>query len=177
MACAITSGFTRSCRDSIGGIKTVYVTELSNKSTLTYNASGVCTAFTLSSGKKFWTFELEQATATASDDPKVNASNGTFYVEHKVNFKIPKRSAFFSSQLKTLAQQDLMIIVKTQGVSGSEEYYLLGGFNGMKMGDSTASFGTAMADMNGYDLSFTGMEFDMALNVTSGQIATLTVPA
>lgn len=170
--CAIVGGYTKDCRNSIGGIKTVYITELQNKSAIT-SASGAITAFTLTSGKKFWTFELEQATATASEVLKPNAPNGSFYVEQTLNFKVPKRSASFSWQLKNLGQNDLMaIVLDMNGV-----YWLLGEVNGLKMQDSTNPYGTAMADMNGYDLQFLAMETDPARTVASGLIATLTTPA
>jgi len=170
--CAILSGYTKDCRSSIGGIKTVYITELANKSSIT-SASGNISAFSLTSGKKFWTFELEQATATASEVIKPNAANGTYYVEQTLNFKIPKRSATVSYQLKNLAQNDLMVIALTN----NGNYWLLGETNGMKMQDSTNPYGTALADMNGYDLQFLSMEPDMAKTVASGLIAALLSPA
>ena len=170
--CAIISGYTKDCRNSIGGIKTVYITELQNKSSIT-SASGAISAFTLTSGKKFWTFELEQATATASEVVKPNGPNGTYYVEQTLNFKVPKRSALFSYQIKNLAQNDLMVIV----LDMNGTYWLLGENNGLKMQDSTNPFGTAMADMNGYDLQFLAMENDNAKTVASKLIATLTTPA
>lgn len=171
--CAILSGYSKDCRSSIGGIRTVYLTELSNKSSIT-SASGNISAFTLTSGKKFWTFELEQATATGSKgDPKPNPANGTFYVEQTLNFKIPKASATFSYHLKNLAQNDLMAII----LDNNGTYWLLGETNGLKMQDGTASMGTALADMNGYDLNFLAQEPDMAKTVASNLIATLLSPA
>lgn len=178
MSCAISQGYTRDCRDSIGGIKALYLTELGNKSTLT-SASGLIQTFTLSQGKKFWTLDLEQATATASDDPQPNSANGTFYCDHKLSFRIPKRSASFSNHLKNLAVNDLMAIV----LDNNGLYWLLGGsdavngHNGLKMQASTAPFGTAFADINGYELVFLGMEPHLALQVPSNLIATLTSPA
>jgi hypothetical protein len=171
--CAINQGYPKDCRDSIAGIKTVYLTEQYNKATLTY-ASGVITAFTLNSGKKFWTVELEQATATASDNLKPNAANGSLYYEQTLNFMIPKRSGNINTFIKTLAVNDLMAIVLGQ----DGDYYLLGHSNGLKMQDgSTGSFGTAMSDMAGFNLQFLGMETLYALKVPSNLIATLTSPA
>jgi len=174
MPCAIQSGISNDCRDSIGGIELVYITELANKSTLTY-ASGSVTALTLTSGKKFYTFEMEQGVGTASDDPKVNASNGTYYCEHKTSLKFNKRTATISYQIKNLAQNNTMQIVKTK--DATPKYWLLGYTNGMKMQDSTSPFGTAMADRNGYELEFLGMEPDMAIEIPSNLIPALLAPA
>jgi hypothetical protein len=168
------SGYSRDCRNDIGGIKTIDLVEIGAKSTLTY-ASGAVTSLTLSSGKKFYTFELTTATCTASDDIKSNAANGSLYYEHKLNMLIPKRSASFSYYLKNLAQNDLMAIITTN--HETPQYWLLGAANGLKMQDSTSSFGTQFADFSGYNLQFLGMEPTMALSLTSGQVTTLRTPA
>lgn len=171
-SCSIASGYTKSCRDSIGGIKTIYLTEQANKSTLTH-ASALISAFTLSTGKKFWTYEVEQGTATASDDPQPNASNGSLFYSHKVSMPIVKRSATSSHVFKMIAATDIMVIVLDQ----NGNYWLLGQGNGLKMQPSTAPFGTAMGDVNGYNLVFEGMDQYTALQVPSNLIATLTAPA
>jgi hypothetical protein len=173
--CAVISGYTQNCRDSIGGIKAVALVELSAKSTFTY-ASGAATAFTLNTGKKVYPFALEQATATASDDPKPNAANGTLYYEHKLNFMIPKRSASFSYYLKNLAQNDLIAVITTN--DETPQYWVLGATNGLKMVDgSTAPFGTALADMNGYNLQFVANEPIMAIQISANIYTTLLSPA
>jgi hypothetical protein len=173
MSCAIDTGYTRSCRNEIGGIRNVYITELANKNTIS-PSTGEITSFTLNSGKRFWKYELEIGVGTASDDPKPNAPNGTFYFEQNVSFTLPKRSVALSNAMKNLAVNDLMIIVETN----KSEYYLMGQENGMKMADgSTGPFGTAFADMNGYNLVFQGMEPNEARKVASNLIATLTQPA
>lgn len=172
MSCAINTGYTRSCRDQIGGIQTVYLTELANVTTIT-SASGNVSGITMASGKKFWTYELELATGSATDDPKANAPNGTFYMESNVTFTIPKRSATISNQIKNLAINDLVMIVKDYGGT----YWLFGATNGMKMGDSKGPFGKAMADMSGYELVFNGMEPYPAYTITPGIIAALLLPA
>jgi hypothetical protein len=171
-SCAIASGYTKSCRDSIGGIKTVYITELANKSTLTHS-SGLIATFTLSTGKKFWTFEPEQNTVTASDDETPNANNGTQFFEHKCTMPIVKRTATMSHVFRLMGMTDVMIIILDQ----NGLYWLLGGINGMKKQASTNPFGQNMGDMNGYTQVFMGQEPYQALQVPSNLIATLTTPA
>ena len=166
--CAILSGYTKDCRNSIGGIKTVYITELSSKSSIT-SASGNISAFTLIAGRRFYTFDLEQAVGNYSCNPKPNAANGSLYFEQTLNIKIPKFAATFAYQIKNLAANDLMIIALRQ----SGEYVLLGEANGMKMGDGTGPSGVAMGDFGGFDLNFTAMEPDAAKTINAGLIAGL----
>lgn len=168
-SCAIASGYTKACRDSIGGIKTVYIAALADKATLT-QASSLVSAMTMNTGKKFWTFEVEQATATGSDNPKPNGPNGSLYYEHTLTLPLVKRSATMSHTIKLLAMQDLMAIV----LDNNGNYWLLGGDNGLKMQDSASPFGTALADKNGYDLQFLAMEPYPAAQVPAGLISGLT---
>jgi hypothetical protein len=51
MACAIVGGYTLDCKDAVGGIKNIYITELANITAVAENASGYVTAITKSSGK------------------------------------------------------------------------------------------------------------------------------
>lgn len=169
ITCAISTGYTKTCRDAVGGIKTVYITELANKSSIT-QASGIITAFALTAGKKFYTFEMTQATANASSDPKPNKANGTFYYDQKLKIEVPKRLASFSYQLKNLAVQDLMVII----LDMNGDYWLLGENNGMAMVDSVGAYGTQMADKTGHELNFNAMEGEDAKQVTSGLMAALT---
>lgn len=171
-SCAIASGYTKSCRDSIGGIKTVYITELANKATLTHS-SGLIATFTLSQGKKFWTYEPEQSAVTASDDENPNATNGSLFYQHKLTLPIVKRSATMGHVFRLMGMVDTMIIVLDQ----NGNYWLLGGINGMKKQPSTSPFGVAMGDTNGYSQVFQGEEPYQALQVPANLISTLTAPA
>lgn len=168
MACVLTTSITKGCRDSIGGIKTIYVAELSRKGSVT-QASGVITAWTMSSGY-FWTYNLEMGVASATQTIKPNRTNGTTYYEQSVTFTIPKQQATTAQELMLLAQNDVMIIV----LDRNGKYWLLGENNGVSMADSTAETGTAFADFNGYNLTLTGMEAALAPEVTSSLITSLT---
>jgi len=61
MPCIIINGVEIDCADAIGGVAEIYLTEYTNvpQGNITA-ASGVITAMTCSSGKKFWTFQLEK---------------------------------------------------------------------------------------------------------------------
>ena len=172
MACNLTSGYSLDCADSVGGIKKIYVTELANKNTLTA-ASGVITAFTLSTGKQFWTYELQKETSNLVENITRNEANGTTFYEQVLQFTIRKMAASLRNEIKLLAQNRVMIIV----LDRNGKYWLLGENNGAEMTNSTAATGTAMGDFNGYTLNFRGTEEAPAQEVSSGLIATLTSPA
>lgn len=167
MACTLTQDITKGCRDSVGGIKTIYLAELSRKGSVT-QASGVITAWTMSSGS-FWTYELEMGVASYTQTIKPNRTNGTTYYEQSITFTIPKTQATLSQEFKLLAQNDLMVIA----LDRNGKYFLLGEANGLSMADSTNETGTAMADFNGYRITLTGSEETIAPEVQSGVVATI----
>ena len=172
MACALTQGYTLDCADSVGGIKKIYVTELANKSTLTA-ASGVITAFTLSTGKQFWTYELQKETSNLVENITRNEANGTTFYEQVLQFTIRKMAASLRNEIKLLAQNRVMIIV----LDRNGKYWLVGESNGAEMTNSTGATGTAFGDFNGYTLNFRALEEAPMQEVTSGLISTLTSPA
>lgn len=172
MACALTTGVTRGCRDAVGGIKEIYITELANKSAIT-TASGVITAFTLTSGKKFWTYELVRETANFTEEGLASKDNGTRVYNQKLMIKLHKRSSTLNEELKLVLANDCMIIVKDY----SGDYWLLGENNGMITEKASFESGTAMGDFNGYTIEATGAETAPASKVTSSLITNLLLPA
>ena len=168
--CAIIQGYEIPCRNSVGGISEIYLTEIENKSTFTAT-SGVITAFTLSSGKKFWTFKLEKENAEFTEKIVPSVENGTVYYEQEVKFSMKQLSASNRNNIRQIVQNRLFIIVKdNNGV-----YWLLGEVNGCDLGASDGKTGKAMGDLNGYSLTFMGKEPAPAQQVTGTLLATLTV--
>lgn len=172
MACVLTSGHTLGCRDAVGGIKTVYITELSNKEAITAS-SGNITAFTLNEGKQFWTYELEKETAECVEKPTTSVENGTVFWESELKIMLHKRTAALSSEIALLAQNRLMIII----LDRNGVYWLMGEANGADLAPSESTFGKAMGDANGYALTFIAKETSQMKTVASNLIATLTAPA
>ena len=168
--CAIIQGYEIPCRNSVGGISEIYLTEIENKVSLTA-ASGVITAFTLSSGKKFWTFKMEKENAEFTEKIVPSVENGTVYYEQEVKFSMKQLSASNRNNIRQMVQNRLFIIVKdNNGV-----YWLLGEVNGCDLGASDGKTGKAMGDLNGYSLTFMGKEPASAQQVTGTLLATLTV--
>lgn len=166
---AIEQGYTRGCRDAQGGVKKFYITEHANISSYT-EASGVITAMTMVSGKKFWLYEQELNTANATEVTTSSRVNGTTFVEQTFNCALNKRSASVSYSIRALAHQDVAIIVVEQ----TGTMYLFGALNGLALETATSNTGTAAADRNGYDLVFKGQEKIKAGTVSSAILTTVT---
>lgn len=111
MACVLTQGNQIDCRDSVGGVEEIYITELGNKLSLTAT-SGIITAFTLNSGKKFWTYQLEKENAEVTEVEQNSVENGTLFYETTITFTMKKMSASKRNEIRLLAQNRLLLIYK-----------------------------------------------------------------
>ena len=172
---AILQGYSKSCRDAQGGVQKFYITEWANIASYT-ETSGVLTAITMVAGKKFWLYEQELNTASVVETLTVNRQNGTNFVDQTFTCTLLKRSASISYALRALSQQDVCIIaVEQNSVSGVGYMTILGIKNGLAIEPSDSPTGVAMADTNGYNLIFKGMEPHFAYSVSTAVLAPIIV--
>lgn len=172
MSCVLSSDFTLPCRRNKGGVQKVYITELANTATLTV-ASGAATTFTLASGKQFFEYNLgmggSSAQAVIGGDRAVQSR---FYT-HTVNIQLPKFETAIRNEVLVLGQVTTQIIVLDENGT----YMLYGGYRGLEISEGTGQTGTASADLNGFNITFTGDELDLPVEIPSNLIAALIVPA
>ena len=172
MACVLISGRTLDCRDSVGGIKRLLITELANKATLTTTA-GAISAFTLATGKQFWSYEQVRETSNFSEAIQASVENGTLAYETTLTAIFNKGETATRNQIRLLAQNRLMVIAEDR----NGKYWLLGEINCAELTAGTYASGTAMGDRNGYELTFVAKEVEPIKEVASGLIAALSAPA
>lgn len=162
MACAITAGYTISCRESIGGIDAVYIAEFGNVTPL--DSSGTITGITKVTGKKFYKFEVPtKSSANASSNPVGSIENGTLFFEQMVELPINKRDATTRNIVTTLAKNKVTIV--TLDKDGT--YRMYGKAQGLYLASSTGQTGAAAGDQNGYTLKFEGQELEDFFVVSS----------
>lgn len=169
MACALTSGYTLDCKDSLGGIKAVWFIEHANVSSVT-EASGVVTAITKGAGKVFYKYELVRNTSSLTENITASVENGTVFYAQELSVILNKMQASTRNEILLLAKNVLMAVVQ----DSNGKYWLLGKTNGIDITGGSSATGTAQGDRNGYTLTFTGGEPALAPEVSSGIIAGLT---
>lgn len=172
MACELTQSNLIPCRSSRGGVDEFYVAALADKLAIT-SSSGIITAFTMQSGKKFWTYKMEKENASFFDNIKTDPANGTKWNEQGGTAMIKQLTAANRNENELLAQNRVMVIHK----DGNGNYWLLGETNGLDMTAIDGTTGKAYNDMNGYTLTFAGREPVSARLVTASLITALTNPA
>jgi hypothetical protein len=177
MACVLTQGYNLDCREGIGGLKEVYIIELASISAIT-EVSGVVTAITKASGKRFWKYSLVRETSNATETITANEQNGTLFFAQQVQIILNKRQASVRNEVMLLAKNNLVIVgVENQlDSSGQNRAFLYGKTQGLQLNAGTAETGTAWGDRNGYTLPFAGNEPELAPEVTYALLAGLETP-
>ena len=162
MACAITAGYTISCRESVGGIDAVYIAEFGNVTPI--DSSGTITGITKATGKKFYKFEVPtKSNANAASNPVGSIENGTLFFEQSVELPINKRDATTRNIVTTLAKNKVTVV--TLDKDGT--YRMYGKAQGLYLASSTGQTGAAAGDANGYMLKFEGQEMEDFFVVSS----------
>jgi len=168
MPCALTQGYTLDCRDSAGGVSTVYVMAFDDASAITA-AAGIVTAITKVATKKFFRYRLIAHTADGSQSMKMSRENGTIEVEQSVKFPINKMTVAVRNELMLLAANRLLFVIVDENGLG----WLFGKDFGLMGETFDAKTGVQLADRNGFELTFTGKEKALAMNVDAATLLTL----
>lgn len=168
MACALTQDYTFGCDTGAGGLKELYLIELENIDTVT-DSSGTLTAITKVAGKVFRKYQLVQDTASAEEALTANLPNGSLYYAQKVTLVINKQQVAVRNEILLLAKNRLAIVT----VDNIGTYRLYGWDQGLRLTEGNAGTGLAWSDRNGYTLTFSGNQTDLAPFVQESVIATL----
>lgn len=167
MPCAISSGYTIDCRESVGGVQTIWVIEKSKIAS--YGATdGTLTGITMSpSGQTFYKIEVPRGTAFATNAVTASQENGTFFYTHLVSFPMNSRSATVRNLVNVLAKNKCVFVT----LEGDGVYRMYGANFGLFLDTAEAGSGTALADRNGYMLSFSSQETEDFIVCPSGVIS------
>jgi len=169
MACALTQGYTLDCRDSLGGVVEVYFTEAANVTAST-EASGVITALTKATGKRFWKYELVKDTSMMNQTLTASVANGSVFYAQELQIVLNKLQTNTRNEILLLAQNSLVAVVK----DSNGLYWYLGKTRGIDITAGTAGTGTAQGDRSGFTLTFTGSEPALAPSVAQAVYSVLT---
>jgi hypothetical protein len=169
MPCVLTQGYNLDCRFNFGGIKEIYVIEFENVSAIT-EVAGVITVITKVATKTFKKYNLIAHTAEADEAYAGNREMGTLSNKQTIKFPINKMTTAVRNELMLLAQNRLIFVYVDENGTG----WMYGREYGLMMDSFAAKTGKLLADRNGYELSFSGDEKNMAYEVNATALGTLT---
>jgi hypothetical protein len=166
--CALTSDYTFGCGQGAGGVKTFWIIEADNVSGVT-ESSGNLTAITKVSGKVFRRYQLVLETSHTEETITGNRQNGTLFFAQSVAMIINKQQLAVRNELLLMSRRQVMIVAE----DNNGTYRLYGRYNGLTPTGGNVTSGTAWGDRNGYEITFTGNEEELAPFVDTSVISTL----
>lgn len=159
MACDLTGGRLKPCKDAVGGIRKVHFVDFGDLGTITLTDDEVTD---LSGTFTYHTYDVKGNTSLETN---INTSmeNGTTFFEQVVNVTLHKLTKEDNKELKLLSYGRPHVFVET--FDGS--LILVGREHGAEVTGGTMVTGTAMGDLQGYTLTLTANEV-MPPNFVSG---------
>ncbi len=159
MACVLIKGRALPCRESVGGLKTVYFVNFGTLGTISVTSDEVTDMTGTFSAYKY------VLKGTSSVEQTINASreNGTVFFDQAVNLTLPQLSKEDNNELKLMAYGRPHIVVEDYNGNA----YLVGREHGADVTGGTIASGAAMGDLSGFTLTLEGQETDPAYFVTS----------
>lgn len=154
MACVLTTGRQEPCKDSIGGIKTVYACDyLASSFTV---AAGVATAMNVSLTVAYQ-YDLKSDTNTYNEDPTSDNETGTTTYAQSLVLHLKKQTQASAAEIHLLLKARPIWVI----LDRNDNYRVMGLTDGTD-GTGTIPTGGAKTEFNGYDLTFTATETEPA---------------
>lgn len=176
MGCAKTlTGMGLDCRESVGGIKEVYILGDRSEATVTVVADAITTITIVPASDKFLPYKFRKQTGSMVSTINTSEENGTTFVQTDVTLVFHKMEAKKRLEISALMVGDCAMLVK----DGNDKYWYLGYDEPVTLTAGTAGTGTAKGDKNGYDLTLTDLSntlpYEVTKTVAEGIIGTLPV--
>lgn len=160
MPCFLTQGFPQDCKESVGGIDKIWVAT-KNDVQITAPVNGVIASIDVTGD--MYEYDLVKESANFAEAINVNVQNGTVFYGQTLEIILNKLQVNTRNEILLLAASTLVIFVK----DSNGKIWLLGYENGLDLTAGGSASGTAYGDRNGYTLTFTGNEKQLAPLVTS----------
>lgn len=169
MACDISAGRTLPCKDSVGGLKSVYFINYDSAVSISVEADDtVNSATSWAATADVYEYELK-GNSSLTQNIQSSRENGTTAFEQVLELTLPKLSAADNQAIKLLAFGRPRIVVEDY----NGNLFLVGREHGADVTGGTIVTGAAMGDLSGYTLTFTAMERIPANSVTGTFPATV----
>lgn len=165
MACDITAGRIEQCKDSVSGLKAMYLINYEdlNSDSPTYvtygtgdNVDEITDWIPVDDTTQLTMYKFELKSTANSFTTAINSSrdNGTTFFEQTLVAALKRQDVVTHKNVKLLAYGRPRIIVRTM----TDQFFLMGLDQGADVSAGEISSGAALGDFNGYSLTFTAQE-------------------
>lgn len=161
MACELTAGFTLDCKDTIGGIKAIYLQQHQDfLSGVTIDGNEEVNGLPTAS---IYKYTCPKHTGSFNEEVASSVENGTIFYTQTVAATFFALSAARRKQLELVAKNRLIVFVQ----DNNNNIWMVGRMDGAEVTAMTTSTGTAKGDLNGYTITFTAEEAHKAYRLES----------
>ena len=161
MACSTTiNGRALPCRDSLGGIKKIWVVSsydgAATKSFVDnmWNAVSAGAVADANAATILKDYDMHKNTGTFTQTLNASTENGTIFYTQVVSCVFPNEVATDISTFQDMIKGRLAIVVQDV----NDNYFLMGHTRGCEVSGGSVESGTAMGDFNGLKYEFTAEE-------------------
>ena len=156
----ITEGYTRRCKDSLGGLDKIYLFTFKNysRSQILVN-DNVLETFPPTT---IYAYDYIGNPAFNNNEKKEDEGN---YFDEDLSFQLAK--VIDNNKISKLLKQDLRAIVKDK----NGFYRILGLYNGLECDSINSEIGTSKSSFNGYTISLKGKEEKEAFYINNLTLA------
>jgi hypothetical protein len=155
MACSLTiTGRSLPCRDALGGVKKVWIGAFTDG---IWGAVGATTDGEIDDSTVALTLEdFVSPKNSSSLTQTINSSveNGTVFYTQVLSLVLNKPVSADIVEIQNLAKGRLCVVVQ----DNNDNYFVLGHTRGCELTGGSVATGTAIGDLNGFTLEFTGEE-------------------
>jgi len=157
MSCNITVGRGLSCKDSVSGLKAIYIVnyddlDYENVAFDSTNTDEVET-WTPAAQLNMYKYELKGANGFETTIES-SRENGTTVFNGALSIQLKKQDVATHKTIKLLAYGRPRIVIRTM----TNQFFLMGLEQGADLNGGTVSTGQALTDFNGYSLNFESSE-------------------
>jgi len=161
MACELTAGFLLDCKDTIGGIKAIYLQQHADFLT-GVSIDGNEEIETLPAAD-LYKYICPKHTGSFTEEVASSVENGTIFYTQTVTATFFKLSAARRKQLELLGKNRLVVFVQ----DNNDNIWMIGRFDGAEVTAASTATGVAKGDLNGYTITFTAEEKNKAYRLES----------
>tara|TARA_R100000234_G_scaffold25228_1_gene14616 strand:+ start:1912 stop:2511 length:600 start_codon:yes stop_codon:yes gene_type:complete len=162
MACDITRGRLIDCKDTIGGLKAIYICKaysnninaVANINTTEMTTAGFATWSCCGGTVEVFKYDLVPNLSSMTVNINSDNANGTTFFEQTLSVTLQKIDHDMTNELRLMAYSRSQIFVQDQ----NDNVFLLGIDNGCHVSGGTVITGTAMGDQNGYTIEWAAQE-------------------
>ena len=177
MACTLTlAGRGVGCKDALGGIKRIYVTEWEadkwNWDAIGGTTDGVVDGVTIIdtdptpiTSVAFLTYDMTRGSGSLTQTITSDLVAGTVFFDQVCSVTFNKAAAVDITEIQNLVKGRVSVLVQ----DNNDNWFIMGLKNGVEVSGGTAQTGTAAGDQNGFTLEFSAQEVSPApfLDVTA----------